>query len=383
MLPGGVSELGKNAFCVDFLVDSRQKQSMFLGNYRFACFWIGGYSDGVANRGELSKFFGSWPEGLYGRFFGCYNAGSDPNPYTRGADHASFGHFGQSATRGKHRFRDQYGFGRVADEGLETEFVSLADRPIQPCLACGRCMKSETVQCLQEDPAFEGMLEKFSAADGILIGSPVYFGSATPQMMALLDRVGYVARRHPQILRRKVGAAIVVARRAGQNFTFAQLNYFFLISRDDRARVELLERGLRPGEGRSRGRHRRHGDRQDPGPQYGVADEEAGRLVLIARNFKRLEAKMRPQTRARANARAQEIIAEMLLSQIRQAAGMTQEELAASLGIKQPTLSRIESQDDIQVSTLQRLVRALGGELEIIAHLPGRDVRIGQFKESA
>ena len=103
----------------------------------------------------------------------------------------------------------------------------------------------------------------------------------------------------------------------------------------------------------------------------------------MARNFKELEAKMRPQTRARAKARAQEIIAEMLLSQIRQAAGMTQEELASSLGIKQPTLSRIESQDDIQVSTLQRLVRALGGELEIIAHLPGRDVRIRQFKESA
>jgi multimeric flavodoxin WrbA len=63
-----------------------------------------------------------------------------------------------------------------------------------------------------------------------LVGSPVYFGSATPQVMAMLDRVGYVARKHPQLLRRKVGAAIVVARRAGQNFTFAQLNYFFLIS---------------------------------------------------------------------------------------------------------------------------------------------------------
>ena len=74
------------------------------------------------------------------------------------------------------------------------------------------------------------MLEKVPPADGILIGSPVYFGSATPQMMALLDRVGYVARRHPQILRRKAGAAIVVARRAGHNFTFAQLNYFFLIA---------------------------------------------------------------------------------------------------------------------------------------------------------
>jgi multimeric flavodoxin WrbA len=86
------------------------------------------------------------------------------------------------------------------------------------------------MRCVQNDPAFAGILEKFAAADGILVGSPVYFGSATPQIMALLDRVGYVARRHPQLLRRKVGAVIVVARRAGQNFTFAQLNYFFLIS---------------------------------------------------------------------------------------------------------------------------------------------------------
>lgn len=115
-------------------------------------------------------------------------------------------------------------------EGIETEFVSLADRPVKPCVACGGCFKTDEIRCVQHDPAFEGMLEKFAAADGILVGSPVYFGSATPQTMALLDRVGYVARRHPELLRRKVGAAIVVARRAGQNFTFAQLNYFFLIA---------------------------------------------------------------------------------------------------------------------------------------------------------
>ena len=118
----------------------------------------------------------------------------------------------------------------LCEEGIQTEFVSLADRPIKPCLACGACFKSEEACCLQEDPAFEGMIEKFEAAQGILIGSPVYFGSATPQTMALLDRVGYVNRGHPELLRRKAGAAIVVARRAGQNFTLAQLNYFFLIS---------------------------------------------------------------------------------------------------------------------------------------------------------
>lgn len=120
--------------------------------------------------------------------------------------------------------------GVLAEEGIETEFISLADRPIKPCNGCRGCFASEVPHCVQEDPAFEGMIEKFASANGVLIGSPVYFGSATPQIMSLLDRVGYVARRHPQLLRRKAGAAVVVARRAGQNFTFAQLNYFFLIS---------------------------------------------------------------------------------------------------------------------------------------------------------
>ena len=73
----------------------------------------------------------------------------------------------------------------------------------------------------------------------------------------------------------------------------------------------------------------------------------------------------------------------MLLSQIREAAGLTQEEVAATLGIRQPTLSRMESQGDMQVGTLQRLLGALGGELELIAHLPGRDIRIRQFRDSA
>lgn len=119
----------------------------------------------------------------------------------------------------------------LAEEGIQTEFVSLSDRPVKPCRACGGCAKSEKVECTQQDPAFEGLMERFLESDGILVGSPVYFGSATPQTMALLDRVGYVARaKGSNLLRRKVGAAIVVARRAGQNFTFAQLNYFFLIS---------------------------------------------------------------------------------------------------------------------------------------------------------
>jgi transcriptional regulator with XRE-family HTH domain len=103
----------------------------------------------------------------------------------------------------------------------------------------------------------------------------------------------------------------------------------------------------------------------------------------MARNFKELEAKMRPDAQKRAKAMAKEMIAEMLLAEIRQAEGLTQEQLAAALGIKQPSLSRLESQHDMQVSTLQRLVRALGGELELIAHLPGGTIRIRQFEDAA
>ena len=103
----------------------------------------------------------------------------------------------------------------------------------------------------------------------------------------------------------------------------------------------------------------------------------------MAKNFRELEAKMSPQRCAQAKARAKEMIAEMLLAEIRQAVGMTQEEVAAILDVKQPTLSRMESQDDMQISTLRRLIEALGGELEIIAHLPKGDIRISQFTDAA
>jgi transcriptional regulator with XRE-family HTH domain len=75
-------------------------------------------------------------------------------------------------------------------------------------------------------------------------------------------------------------------------------------------------------------------------------------------------------------------LAEMLLSEIRRLAGLTQEQLAGSLGITQPTLSQLESQGDMQISTLRRIVEALGGELEIIATLPTGRISLSQFNDS-
>ena len=100
----------------------------------------------------------------------------------------------------------------------------------------------------------------------------------------------------------------------------------------------------------------------------------------MAKKFENLEKKMDPKRLASARAKAKEIMAEMLLAEIRKEVGFTQEDLAKTIGIKQPSLSKLESQDDIQISTLQRLIQALGGQLELIAHMPGGDIRISQFK---
>lgn len=97
------------------------------------------------------------------------------------------------------------------------------------------------------------------------------------------------------------------------------------------------------------------------------------------RNFKELESRMDPERLARSRERARGMMAEMLLAELRRHAGMTQDELAGALGIKQPSLSKLESQGDMRVSTLRNLIEALGGELEIVAHMPGGDVRVTQF----
>jgi transcriptional regulator with XRE-family HTH domain len=85
------------------------------------------------------------------------------------------------------------------------------------------------------------------------------------------------------------------------------------------------------------------------------------------------------RTRERAARRAKELLEEMLVSEIRQLAGKSQREVADVLGIKQPSLSKIENQSDMQISTLRGIIAALGGELEIVARFPSRTVRIKPF----
>jgi transcriptional regulator with XRE-family HTH domain len=85
------------------------------------------------------------------------------------------------------------------------------------------------------------------------------------------------------------------------------------------------------------------------------------------------------KARIRAARRTKELLGELLLSELRKLAGKSQQQVAAALGIKQPSLSKLENQDDMQISTLRRIVQALGGELEVIAKFPKGAVKIDQF----
>ncbi len=137
---------------------------------------------------------------------------------------------GSPRRRGNTEILIRRALAKLESAGIEAEFVTLAGKTIKGCVACGECRRRQDSKCAIEDDDFDSVFSALKEADAIIVGSPVYFGSATPQMMALLDRAGYASRSNGNLFSRKVGGAITVARRAGQNFTFAQLVYWFLIN---------------------------------------------------------------------------------------------------------------------------------------------------------
>ncbi len=102
----------------------------------------------------------------------------------------------------------------------------------------------------------------------------------------------------------------------------------------------------------------------------------------MAKSFKKLEEKMSPASRARAEAKAEKLLEEMPLYELRNARQLTQEKLAKELHVNQSAVSKLERRADMYVSTLREFVRAMGGELEITARFPEGTVRINQFEET-
>ncbi|MNR50428.1 helix-turn-helix protein [compost metagenome] len=101
----------------------------------------------------------------------------------------------------------------------------------------------------------------------------------------------------------------------------------------------------------------------------------------MANKFSVLRQQMSPESRARADAKAQAILAEMPLNELRQARGLSQKMLAELLNVQQPSIAKMEKRTDMYLSTLRSHIEAMGGQLEIVARFPDGAVKINNFAE--
>ena len=117
-------------------------------------------------------------------------------------------------------------FAVLGTYGIATERISLAGETIAPCKACFAC--GGKGNCMQRQDAFSDIFAKMAAADGILLGSPVYSANVSANMQALLERAAVVLDGNPGLFQRKVGAAVAAVRRGGGLAALDAMCHFFL-----------------------------------------------------------------------------------------------------------------------------------------------------------
>ncbi|MBF0528445.1 MAG: flavodoxin family protein [Deltaproteobacteria bacterium] len=121
-------------------------------------------------------------------------------------------------------------FQELNKEGIDTELVQLAGKKIHGCIACMKCFEKADQRCVVDDDVANDCISRMVDAEAIILASPTYFADVTPEIKALIDRAGMVSMANGGMLKRKVGASVVVARRGGSIHVFDSLNHFFLIS---------------------------------------------------------------------------------------------------------------------------------------------------------
>ena len=135
--------------------------------------------------------------------------------------------------------------GALEKEGVATEIVSIGTKAIQGCIACNKCQ--ETGVCVFNDEPYRTIREKLQQADGVIIGSPVYFAGPNGMLCALLDRLFYSCR---SALLYKPAASVAICRRGGASATFDRLNKYFTITNMPVVSSQYWNsvHGRRPGE---------------------------------------------------------------------------------------------------------------------------------------
>jgi multimeric flavodoxin WrbA len=115
--------------------------------------------------------------------------------------------------------------GELKNEGIATEVVQVGGKKIRGCIACYKCMENRNQRCAVDNDILNECIGRILDADGILLGSPVYFTDVTAEMKALIDRVGMVGTANGYMYKRKVGAAVAAVRRAGGIHTLDTMNH--------------------------------------------------------------------------------------------------------------------------------------------------------------
>ena len=146
-------------------------------------------------------------------------------------------------------------FREIEKESIETELVQLSAKEIHGCIACYKCFENKDQQCAVKDDAANEYIKMMTKAQGIILGSPVYFIDVTPEMKALIDRSGFVSRANGGMYRNKVGAVVAAFRRSGAMHAIDTMNHFllsqevFIVGRAigvgrDKGEVEKDEEGM-------------------------------------------------------------------------------------------------------------------------------------------
>jgi multimeric flavodoxin WrbA len=135
-------------------------------------------------------------------------------------------------------------------QGIETELIHVGQEKVRGCLACYKCAAKHNERCATEDDPVNDWIQKIKMADGILLGSPVYFSGVAGTMKSFLDRAFLVSSMNKSLFRHKVGASVVAVRRSGGIPTLNTLNHYLLYSEMfiPGSNYWTVAHGLNPGE---------------------------------------------------------------------------------------------------------------------------------------
>lgn len=118
----------------------------------------------------------------------------------------------------------------ISSAGIDFEILHIGNKMIHGCIACGKCAINQDQKCTIITDELNEWIQKIKDADGIILGSPVYYSGIAGTMKCFLDRLFYVSTSNGNLFRHKVGAAVVAVRRSGGSSTIDSLNHYLSYS---------------------------------------------------------------------------------------------------------------------------------------------------------